>query len=53
VKPGGFICGDDYLPGGWWQGGVIRAVHDFLHEAQPEVRIKFVIDTQYMLSVVE
>ncbi len=35
VRPGGFICGDDYLPGGWWRGGVIRAVHEFLHEAQP------------------
>jgi hypothetical protein len=53
VKPGGFICGDDYLPGGWWKGGVIRAVHDFLHEAQPRVRIKLVLDTQYMLSVVD
>ncbi len=53
VRPGGFICGDDYSADGWWSHAVIRAVHDFLHETQAQVRIKFVIDTQFMLLVVE
>jgi hypothetical protein len=53
VKPGGFICGDDYLAGGWWKDGVICAVHEFLHEARPHVRIRFLIDAQFMLSVVK
>ncbi|WP_227368255.1 class I SAM-dependent methyltransferase [Halomonas sp. M20] len=29
VKEKGFICGDDYEEGGWWEGGVLRAVDDF------------------------
>lgn len=49
VKLGGFICGDDYTDGGWWKDDVIRAVHDFLHEAQSHVEIKFVNGTQWML----
>jgi hypothetical protein len=49
VKLGGFICGDDYTNGGWWKDGVIRAVHDFLHEAQSSVEIKYVNGTQWML----
>ena len=32
VKPGGYITGDDYSPGGWWQGGVMRAVDEFVQE---------------------
>lgn len=52
VRPGGFICGDDYMVGGWWTDGVVRAVHDFLHEAQSQVRIEFLIDAQFMLLVV-
>jgi len=30
VKPGGFLSGDDYGPGGWWEGGVQRAVDEFI-----------------------
>ena len=30
VKPGGFLTGDDYGPGGWWEGGVQRAVDEFI-----------------------
>lgn len=30
VKPGGFICGDDYGDGQWWKGGVSRAVDEFV-----------------------
>ena len=51
VKPGGLICGDDYMPGNWWEDGVIRALHDFLHETRSNVRIKFLIDAQFMLLV--
>ena len=29
MKPGGYITGDDYSPGGWWKGGVKRAVDEF------------------------
>lgn len=29
VKPGGFITGDDYTEGGWWEGGVKKAVDEF------------------------
>jgi hypothetical protein len=32
VKPGGFICGDDYSITGWWRDGVVRAFHDLLHD---------------------
>ena len=30
VKAGGFITGDDYAEGGWWQGGVKKAVDEFV-----------------------
>ena len=29
VKPGGYISGDDYIPGEWWKGGVKKAVDEF------------------------
>lgn len=29
VRPGGYITGDDYTEGGWWQGGVKKAVDEF------------------------
>ena len=32
VKPGGLITGDDYGEGGWWQGGVKRAVDELVRE---------------------
>lgn len=28
VKPGGLVTGDDYAEGGWWEGGVKRAVDE-------------------------
>ena len=30
VKKGGFISGDDYVEGGWWNGGVKKAVDEFI-----------------------
>jgi len=29
VKPGGYVVGDDYHSGGWWEGGVKRAVDEW------------------------
>lgn len=36
TKSGGFVTGDDYADGGWWAGGVKKAVNDFakLDEAE-------------------
>lgn len=48
VKPGGFICGDDYEYAGWWQGGVQRAVDEFVEQGFCE---KIVVkDGQFMLK---
>lgn len=30
IRKGGFLTGDDYAPGGWWKGGVMRAVDEFI-----------------------
>ena len=30
IKNGGYICGDDYNDGGWWKGGVKKAVDEFV-----------------------
>jgi hypothetical protein len=30
IKMGGYLAGDDYAEGGWWQGGVKRAVDELL-----------------------
>ena len=32
TKPGGYIAGDDYTEVGWWQGGVKKAVDQFIQE---------------------
>lgn len=32
VRPGGYITGDDYGDGGWWQGGVKKAVDEFIKD---------------------
>lgn len=32
TKPGGYIAGDDYKEGGWWRGGVKKAVDEFIQE---------------------
>jgi hypothetical protein len=32
TRPSGYITGDDYTSGGWWQGGVKRAVDEFVRE---------------------
>lgn len=30
LKPGGYLLGDDYQNGGWWAGGVKKAVDEFV-----------------------
>ncbi len=30
IKNGGYICGDDYNEGGWWKGGVKKAIDEFV-----------------------
>jgi hypothetical protein len=30
IKNNGYICGDDYNEGGWWDGGVKKAVDEFI-----------------------
>lgn len=37
TKAGGYIAGDDYTSGRWWQGGVLRAVDEFVERASVEV----------------
>jgi methyltransferase family protein len=37
TKAGGYIAGDDYRSGGWWQGGVQKAVDEFVERAGVEV----------------
>ena len=37
VKPGGFLTGDDYAEGGWWQGGVKKAVDEFVAQGLGEL----------------
>ena len=32
TKPNGYITGDDYEEGGWWQGGVKKAIDEFVLE---------------------
>ena len=47
VKPGGYITGDDYTEGGWWRGGVKKAVDEFLRE-QP-VQLVSIRNGQFVL----
>jgi hypothetical protein len=37
VRPGGYLAGDDYFDGGWWKGGVKRAVDEFIDRPGCEV----------------
>lgn len=47
VRPGGFICCDDYLLGSWWKDGVVRPVHEFL--ASKAVVVAYMADTQIVM----
>lgn len=44
VKQDGFIIGDDYMLGGWWGDGVVKAFSKCVYEYG--MKIEFVIDAQ-------
>ena len=48
VKPGGFLTGDDYSEGGWWQGGVKKAVDEFV--SQGLVKVIQIQQKQYIVQ---
>lgn len=50
IKPGGYLAGDDYAEGGWWQGGVQRAVDEFLEANRGKVRLEEIRNRQYVLK---
>lgn len=39
LTPGGLLTGDDYGSFGWWEGGVQRAVDEFVAARSPEVLV--------------
>ncbi len=48
LKKGGFIMGDDYNEGGWWKGGVKKAVDEFVNTGL--VKIIQIKNSQYILQ---
>ena len=48
VKSGGYITGDDYGPGGWWNGGVKKAV-DEIAWREKEVTLLWIRGEQFVL----
>lgn len=48
TKINGFIMGDDYAEGGWWLGGVKKAVDEFIQQKQ--VRLVMTQDRQFVLQ---
>jgi hypothetical protein len=48
LKPGGYIAGDDYISGGWWQGGVKQAVDEFV--ASGRVTVVLLKNGQFILQ---
>ena len=50
VRPGGFLAGDDYVAGGWWEGGVKRAVDEFAESGR--ATLELIQARQFLLRVV-
>jgi hypothetical protein len=48
IKPDGYITGDDYTDGGWWQGGVKKAVDEFIQEKP--VQLVTIWNSQFVLQ---
>ena len=48
VRPGGFITGDDYEEGNWWEGGVKKAVDEFIQ--QHPVKLLALQNAQFVLQ---
>lgn len=46
VKTGGYITGDDYCDGGWWDGGVKKAVDEFGN--RPDVQLILIQNQQFI-----
>jgi hypothetical protein len=40
LKPGGLLTGDDYGSFGWWEGGVKRAVDEFVAARRPQALLQ-------------
>lgn len=47
VKSGGIIAGDDYTEGGWWKGGVKKAVDEF--GWKENVSLLWIVGGQFVL----
>jgi hypothetical protein len=50
LKAGGVLCGDDYGPGGWWEGGVKQAVDEAGWRV--DLALEWLIGTQFFLRKV-
>ena len=50
IKLGGYLCGDDYTTGGWWKGGVKKAVDEFLKENNGKFQLVQIKNYQYILK---
>jgi len=48
VKQGGFITGDDYVDGHWWNGGVKKAVDEIV--IKENVKLVEIKNTQFILK---
>ncbi|MDM8561954.1 class I SAM-dependent methyltransferase [Candidatus Marithioploca araucensis] len=51
VKVGGYLTGDDYTEGGWWKGGVKKAVDEMI-ETQ-NVKLVEIRNSQFILKKTE
>jgi Methyltransferase domain len=49
IRPGGYLTGDDYADGGWWQGGVKRAVDEFVGTGRG--KLESVDDRQFVIRL--
>ena len=47
VKPGGYICGDDYGAVGWWEDGITRATDEFIALHQLDLTV---FGTQFLIQ---
>src|ERR1700722_8275794 len=47
TKPGGYLTGDDYQAEGWWEGGVKKAVDEFVRSKS--VQLASTDDGQFVL----
>lgn len=48
TRSGGFVTGDDYVEGGWWKGGVKKAVDEFV--VRGSVRLLLIRNMQFVLQ---